>query len=558
MMLIPNSKQGPSTIMIIDPQNRTGKIAVPSEKVEPTLGKRQYIATALGQDLDVPRDKDDFSLCMLYQNGKCNAGRKCRQIHVSAEFITYLRIQARHTSNCCAAHGDIRSQEDGFQHQLSKIKPEFTLVMQGGVRHPLPITYLARTQALESQISRSKKKLVVQDTKLCLLHLQDRCRYGCDCRRHHLCRAVWQQVERSLTPLATPIVVPGAAFGPQQNRLGGVIVPTSAPTTVGTPPTAPAPAFFYPATTTPPTQPQAVVLQPTGIPQYIPAGIAPVGMQLGGIMAGMGPATTIDGNNLGGIMAVPPISLVPMDCPMDSHQPQQHVVNGVSNRKKNVNQMQFRRTYDDSSDEETHHPSSPDTGIEQSTTPSQQTALGTFGVTSDSSNSNSVEAEAEAEKLLLDDEAIEQRLNLPLNAETPTTATAAWSPQTWGGPGLFSSSHNSPESSQTSITSWQAWGAPASNSDSSVVSDRFHSSPSPPTVGSPLGPDHSPQVYPSTADAELSTSQPLINRENGTTPSPPSLQESIQDSPTQPVVQEDWPSNISDPATPVHFTAVPE
>ena len=88
---------------VIDPQNRSGKIQIPLTYVFETKGKAEAFRSKSNQK--------DFSLCLLFQNGKCNVGGKCHQIHADVEFVRKLRIAATQCSTCCACHGDPQSKD---------------------------------------------------------------------------------------------------------------------------------------------------------------------------------------------------------------------------------------------------------------------------------------------------------------------------------------------------------------------------------------------------------------------------------------------------------------
>jgi hypothetical protein len=177
------------TIHVIDPLNRTGKVAIPAHHVTETKGLDDYKAAA------AKREAKDFSLCLLFQKGRCNAGTRCHQIHASPEYVTELRAQAAANKNCCAEHGDVHSA--GFCHASQTV----TVVSMphhggGGAAHGADLleekrytlSCFARTAALDS-ILRSVKQLDIRipSSKLCRLHQMRRCKFGKDCKNIHLC-----------------------------------------------------------------------------------------------------------------------------------------------------------------------------------------------------------------------------------------------------------------------------------------------------------------------------------------------------------------------------------
>ena len=108
-------------LQIIDPMNRTGKIEIPAnaDVLIPTLGMKEYLGS-VGQR--------DYSLCLLYQAGHCNAGDRCHQIHVRPEYVERLRHQAG-ASTCCRRHGDGRSNEPEYGRRCV-LPPQCSLLFQ--------------------------------------------------------------------------------------------------------------------------------------------------------------------------------------------------------------------------------------------------------------------------------------------------------------------------------------------------------------------------------------------------------------------------------------------
>jgi len=170
-----------TTISVIDPANRTGKIELDMSLVSETLGLRQYTRRTKSK-------KTQFSLCMLFQRGKCKAGSRCHQIHADKAHVNALRQQASAGSTCCCKHGDLRSQEADF---ANKLPSKFSLAVSETHHRVLPATLLARTLALEKlldQRSASKAALEIDIKQICRLHGQSRCLFGRDCKRFHVCR----------------------------------------------------------------------------------------------------------------------------------------------------------------------------------------------------------------------------------------------------------------------------------------------------------------------------------------------------------------------------------
>jgi len=201
-----NTQTELSTFYVIDPANRTGKIGVPAHLIFPTLGRRQYVAQHTGNAL--PKDtvsqewsvrtKSDYSLCLLFQQGRCKAANQCRQIHADPAFVESVRARAAKGSTCCAMHGDPRADDSSYQQMLNGIGHRFTLVLTRTERHILPMSALARTCAINNVVGANK--LFVERSRLCRLHLAGKCRFGCDCKNYHICREIFNELTKKASP----------------------------------------------------------------------------------------------------------------------------------------------------------------------------------------------------------------------------------------------------------------------------------------------------------------------------------------------------------------------
>jgi hypothetical protein len=164
------------SIHVIDPLNRTGKVAIPSHLVSDTKGLEDYRAAA------TRRENKDFSLCLLFQKGKCNAASRCHQVHACAEFVSELRRKAASAKCCCAEHGDLHSEGYAAAPQVIR------LIENDGASRSFPLSSFARTSCLDN-ILRNVRGLEVKvpANKACRLHTQRRCKFGKDCKNVHLC-----------------------------------------------------------------------------------------------------------------------------------------------------------------------------------------------------------------------------------------------------------------------------------------------------------------------------------------------------------------------------------
>eukprot|EP00331_Platyophrya_macrostoma_P004581 CAMPEP_0176431258 /NCGR_PEP_ID=MMETSP0127-20121128/14717_1 /TAXON_ID=938130 /ORGANISM="Platyophrya macrostoma, Strain WH" /LENGTH=379 /DNA_ID=CAMNT_0017813255 /DNA_START=48 /DNA_END=1187 /DNA_ORIENTATION=+ len=173
-----------NTICIIDPLNRTGKVAVPFTYVQETKGFEEYRTATSG-------GTRDFSLCLLFHRGRCNAGARCHQIHVAPSFTDEVRQRAMSTRTCCAAHGEVHSSKYMQRGDIT-----VTVSKPTGSASSYALGQFALTAGLEAMLEggagtrhlRYKTKVVrVPASRLCRLHLEKRCKFGRDCKHVHLC-----------------------------------------------------------------------------------------------------------------------------------------------------------------------------------------------------------------------------------------------------------------------------------------------------------------------------------------------------------------------------------
>jgi hypothetical protein len=184
-----------AVLSVIDPQNRTGKIQIPLSHVFETKGKTEAIRV---------HNQKDLSLCLLFQNGKCNVGGKCHQIHADVEFVRKLRVIATQSSTCCAKHGDVQSKD------LTANDRTVLVTSPSGTHVPLPARSFAMTQGLTALLA-SRGNMTITLQRVCRLHQQNRCKYGRDCRHMHMCREAYNQCTAT-TPLAkAPLVAAPAS-----------------------------------------------------------------------------------------------------------------------------------------------------------------------------------------------------------------------------------------------------------------------------------------------------------------------------------------------------------
>mmetsp|Transcript_145946 Transcript_145946/g.254802 ORF Transcript_145946/g.254802 Transcript_145946/m.254802 type:complete len:773 (-) Transcript_145946:1164-3482(-) len=175
----------PEYFDVIDPENKTGKITVPQEYIDDTIGKVKYC-----RNLQKPVNKQrDFSLCLPFHGGDCKLGSKCHSIHANMDFVNGLRAVLAVASTCCAEHGDARSREEEYTSMLGGRLFCRLEKLDGKMEH-IRTCELARTVALEKLLASGVESLVIPQAKVCRLHQEDRCRFGRDCKNFHFCRSV--------------------------------------------------------------------------------------------------------------------------------------------------------------------------------------------------------------------------------------------------------------------------------------------------------------------------------------------------------------------------------
>eukprot|EP00906_Rhabdomonas_costata_P007602 RCo010888 len=204
---------GPDTVSLIDPMVKAwGKLSFPLTHTEATVGLERALA---GHPYPP-------SLCILYQERRCQKGSQCNQIHVSRELVAQARqlLSCTPRVTCCSLHGDAPSQRRDFQGlcgalqaRLSSNDGSFEVELAS---HHIAMTafwgpLLARPTALEGN------KVTITALQLCYLHQRGCCRFGMDCKRVHICREVYSQVAARLpgkcamsSSCPTPIQAPAS------------------------------------------------------------------------------------------------------------------------------------------------------------------------------------------------------------------------------------------------------------------------------------------------------------------------------------------------------------
>lgn len=173
----------PSSLSVIDPCNRTGKIVIPMEYVVETRGVLDHLRYAAMPHCTPPPAVKDLSLCLLFQKGRCNAGARCNQVHADPLFIDHLRAVAASTKSCCARHGDVHSVNFAVDTVVA-------LSHEDGSEQLFSLVDFARTGALDNALRRAKQQGGVPRvlaSRICRLSQRGSCKFGKDCKNIHLC-----------------------------------------------------------------------------------------------------------------------------------------------------------------------------------------------------------------------------------------------------------------------------------------------------------------------------------------------------------------------------------
>ena len=186
-------------LQVIDPANRSGKIDVPFTQTFDTVGRAEWMSRGV-------TGKKDISLCMLFQQRRCNAGTKCNQIHAERSLIHSLRQAAETVPRCCLKHGDVHSANDHtYLMRLGNLKA-VQLQCSNGAVFDVPTNAFGRTNSFEALLMKGEPVIVVSATRICRLQQRNCCKYGKDCKNIHICREVGK-----LLPEANPVGNQGVA-----------------------------------------------------------------------------------------------------------------------------------------------------------------------------------------------------------------------------------------------------------------------------------------------------------------------------------------------------------
>eukprot|EP00668_Euglena_longa_P015463 GGOE01019545.1.p1 GENE.GGOE01019545.1~~GGOE01019545.1.p1 ORF type:complete len:540 (-),score=57.79 GGOE01019545.1:314-1933(-) len=240
-------KPSPACVPVIDPElKHLGRVWLPTKHLEHTAGVERWVR----------RDAHPPSLCILFQDGRCNAGRQCNQIHADPAHIEAVRSAVRllPRNNCCYAHGDVPSQREDFRRFLEEHGLE--LICPGAEPLPIPVEWVAMTmfwdrflRTKRNQKGRPSGAFRFSAQRVCKLHQRSACKYGVDCNSVHLCREIWARICNTMreSPALLPAGDPMAPLSnPPPPRIVEELSMTHHPYEVHSPPPAPAPVSLAP------------------------------------------------------------------------------------------------------------------------------------------------------------------------------------------------------------------------------------------------------------------------------------------------------------------------
>eukprot|EP00760_Papus_ankaliazontas_P028016 PhM_4_TR3479/c0_g1_i2/m.46280 len=238
-----------NSIPVIDPANRAcTRVVIPLTQITETKGVSDYFRSK-------GRVRKDLSLCLLFQQGRCNLGVRCHQVHADRAYIAQVRLDAFRgvVNDCCAGHsGDntLCTADAALHHRLQSCS--ITLLDAKHREHPLRPSQLARTDALVNRLESlaDGDALTLHHLHVCKPHFERRCKHGRQCKNIHLCRDLATVLNGGVGDVALPNLAPSQpAAAPSRPAAprpmfattgdGGVIPTTSSTVTTSALPSRP-------------------------------------------------------------------------------------------------------------------------------------------------------------------------------------------------------------------------------------------------------------------------------------------------------------------------------
>ena len=166
------------------------------------------------------------SLCILYQNGRCNSWERCNQIHVNRNWAATVwhALQLASVNNCCQTCGDLPSAKHRAFQSLTSL--DVVLRVPGMDPIPVPGNRLAATTFWQRMQGQGQgRTLFFSPERICMLHQKNKCKYGVECKNVHLCRHLWRDTVRLIW------ATPGAVLDPAWDAILDIPLPQTLPQT---------------------------------------------------------------------------------------------------------------------------------------------------------------------------------------------------------------------------------------------------------------------------------------------------------------------------------------
>ena len=172
-------------VAMLDPRlGPLGRLWVDRDRLEDTQGLHRALLYPTAHPL---------SVCLLYQNERCTAGRYCNQAHVQRAYMWDLLTTLGGVQDrvCCYHHGDPISHQRQW-NQLFEGRIILVMLAASTRRHQavvLPAPRIALTRYWDGVLEdQDMGPIVLHAAKICQLHAKGRCGWGAECRYIHICR----------------------------------------------------------------------------------------------------------------------------------------------------------------------------------------------------------------------------------------------------------------------------------------------------------------------------------------------------------------------------------
>jgi len=158
-------------------------------------------------------NRSAVSICRLFMQGRCRQGVQCNQVHADIPTVLRLRQEVLSLPSCCKEHGQ-PCDFTGYPAGSDTVTVNNVTV---------PVERLAPTLALRRAFEGAAgQPLHLPVSLLCRLHHSGPiCRYGSDCRFLHVCKDVYEAMERGESvPLRPTVCLSPVALSPRKISSG--------------------------------------------------------------------------------------------------------------------------------------------------------------------------------------------------------------------------------------------------------------------------------------------------------------------------------------------------